>query len=57
VWIDGELKVESTTFYRIDLDVGAHQVELRHPSYQAFVQSVQIESGQTQTVSHNFASG
>ncbi len=57
VWIDGELKVESTTFFRIDLDVGDHQVELRHPSYQAILRSVQIESGQTQTVSHNFASG
>jgi len=57
VWIDNQLKAGSTVFYEIELDAGSYSVELRHPSYQPFTQTVEIESGATSRVGHEFSGG
>ena len=57
VWIDGELKAESTTFYEVDLNTGSYAIELRHPSYQTYSRTVDVISGETERVIYDFASG
>lgn len=54
VWIDGRKRGFSPPQFRLQLPPGCYQVELRNPGRPSHVQRLQIPSGQSVTLRHDF---
>lgn len=54
VFVDGKRMAQNVSFYPLPLEPGVHQIELRHPQYDGFIQQINLESGDTLRVVHDF---
>ncbi|NIO02250.1 MAG: PEGA domain-containing protein [Candidatus Latescibacteria bacterium] len=54
LWINGELKNEYAVHFPIELDPGTYEIELRHPQFETVRRTVELKSGETLNVQHDF---
>jgi hypothetical protein len=55
VIIDGRRVAQSSTFYAVTRDPGTYRIELRNAAFSAFTQEINVVSGDTLRISHEFA--
>lgn len=57
VWVDGALKGVTPPLRSLDLPVGRHNIEIRNPGFPSLTHSVEVISGKTPEIVHEFISG
>ncbi len=54
LWIDGTLHEEGAVYYAVALTEGTYEIELRHPHYETVHRVIEVRSGETTTLQHDF---